>query len=203
MFSGIIQDMGEITGVARGDDLLRLTVSHGLGKLAQGASVACSGACLTVVEASDAQFAAELSPETQDVTWFGSVKEGDFLNLEPALRVGDPLDGHIVTGHVDGLAEIISITPQGESYTLEAEAPKALAKFIAAKGSVTLDGVSLTVNMVEHSRFTVMIIPHTWKHTTFQYNQAGDRLHLEIDILARYMARMVDSLQLTVDGEQI
>jgi riboflavin synthase len=188
MFTGIISSIGNITQADVTGDL-RLVVSCPWNDLRAGESVACNGACLTVTECSSGWFTVQLSAETVARTaprW----QVGDSLNLERALKLGDTLDGHIVTGHVDDVATILSITPNGESYALELEAPATLARFIAEKGSVTLDGISLTVNRAQGARFMVMIIPHSWRHTTLCQRKPGDRLNLEIDILARYVARL-------------
>ena len=192
MFTGIVSDIGVVKEAVETAGGLRITITCGLAEkdLAVGASVACAGACLTVVEAGEGWFAAELSPETLSRTaphhWHSRAK----INLEAALRVGDALGGHFVTGHVDGLAKLADIKAAGDSHILMLEAPQNLAKFIAAKGSVTLDGVSLTVNMIEKQQFQVNIIPHTWAITTMHERKSGDMLNLEIDMIARYLARM-------------
>ena len=199
MFTGIITDKGRITGVeARGD--LRVTVACGydMATVALGASIACSGVCLTVVDKGEGWFAVDVSGETQSRTAPGMWAEGRALNLERALKVGDELGGHIVTGHVDGLGEVIALDPVGASVRLGIAAPAALAPYIAAKGSIALDGVSLTVNEVAPlpdgtAAFAVNIIPHTARETGFADVKPGDRLNIEIDILARYLGRMLDA----------
>ncbi len=193
MFTGIITDIGtviQITGTTT-DKRFRIATKLAKKHLAMGASVACSGACLTVVKAGKGWFEVEASPETLQKTTTNNWRPTTKINLEPALCAGDALGGHIVSGHVDGLAKLESIQKFGNAYTLTFIAPKTLAKFIAPKGSVTLDGVSLTVNDVRGARFTVAIIPHTWKHTTFSLLKKGDQVNLEIDMLARYVARLI------------
>ena len=157
----------------------------------RGDSIACNGACLTVTEVHKDGFSTVLSDETLRCTaprW----NVGDTLHLEQAARLGDRLDGHLVSGHVDGLARITAITPAAESHTVELEAPPHLAKMIASKGSVTLDGVSLTVNTISGQRFTVNIIPHTWAVTSFSHRAIGDTINFEIDLIARYVARLME-----------
>ena len=189
MFTGIITHIGTITSATQTGDL-RLEIACALSNLKLGDSVACSGACLTVVELFDGGFAAELSGETIACTAPNMWQAGKKLNIERAAKIGDSLDGHIVTGHVDGVATIHAIEKSGDSHVLAIDAPAALSRFIAQKGSVTLDGISLTVNKVEPARFWVNIIPHTWAHTTLGSKQPGDALNMEIDIIARYVARL-------------
>jgi riboflavin synthase len=187
MFTGIINAIGTIEAAHKQGDL-RVVVSCTWKDLRIGESVAVSGACLTVVDAAHASF--DVSAETLARTtsrW----NVGDKVNLERALKMGDALDGHMVTGHVDGIAKIISIQPDGDSHTLLLEAPAPFSRFIAEKGSVTLDGISLTVNKVEGAKFWVNIIPHTWAATTLHERKAGDMLNLEIDMIARYVARLM------------
>jgi riboflavin synthase len=204
MFTGIITDKGRIKAVeARGD--LRVTISSGydMGSVDLGASIACSGVCLTVVDKGEGWFAVDVSGETQSRTPPGMWAEGRALNLERALRVGDELGGHIVTGHVDGLGEVAAIEPVGDSIRIGIVAPAALAPYVAAKGSIALDGVSLTVNEVQPlpdgaAAFSVNIIPHTAQETSFGDVKPGDRINLEIDILARYLGRMLDARNATM-----
>ena len=199
MFTGIITDKGRIAAVeARGD--LRVTISTGYdtATVDLGASIACSGVCLTVIDKGEGFFVVDVSGETQSRTPPGMWTEGRALNLERALRVGDELGGHIVTGHVDGLGEVAAIEPVGDSIRIGIVAPPSLAPYIAAKGSIALDGVSLTVNDVEPlpgggAAFSVNIIPHTAQETSFADVKPGDRLNIEIDILARYLGRMLDA----------
>ena len=194
MFTGIITDIGRVQSVDKtgGDVRLGIHTAYDLSNVDLGASIACSGCCLTVVEKKDDVFFVDVSAESISKTTIGSWVEGSSINLERALKVGDELGGHIVSGHVDGLATLIGITPDGDSYRLKFEVPQDLAKFIAPKGSVALDGISLTVNEVEGNQFGVNIIPHTWENTTLGQHIEGDAVHLEIDMLARYMARMLD-----------
>ena len=198
MFTGIITDIGIVRSVEQKGDL-RLTIgcSYDMGTVDLGASIACSGACLTVVDKGEDWFAAELSQETVSKTAPGLWAEGARLNLERALRVGDELGGHIVTGHVDAVATVTEAKEVGGSIDLRLEAPRELGGGIAAKGSIALDGVSLTVNHVEDAgeatRFTVNLIPHTADHTTLGGIAAGRKLNLEIDVLARYLKRMTEA----------
>ncbi|PIW27568.1 MAG: riboflavin synthase [Rhodospirillales bacterium CG15_BIG_FIL_POST_REV_8_21_14_020_66_15] len=192
MFTGIITDVGRVRAIAHADDgRLEIETAFDTGTIAIGASVACSGCCLTVVEKGPGWLAFEASGETRRLTTLGRWTEGARVNLERALKAGDELGGHIVSGHVDGLAEIILREAEGESVKLIFRAPATLAPFIAAKGSVTLDGVSLTVNMVGGRDFTVNIIPHTQEQTTLGRLAVGDAVNLEIDMLARYVARLM------------
>jgi len=200
MFTGIISDLGEVLQAAeRAEGLRRLTVKCGYDpdKIAIGASIACSGVCLTVVARGRTSerrfFAVDAAAETLRVTTAGTWKPGTMLNLERALRVGDELGGHIVSGHVDGLAEIIAREHMPDMARLALRAPKELARFIASKGSVALDGVSLTVNEVDGDEFSVLIIPHTLKVTTFGALRVGARLNLEVDLMARYAARLLQA----------
>jgi riboflavin synthase len=155
-----------------------------------GASIACSGCCLTVVEAGPDWFAVEVSAETLSLTTLGNWREGTRINLEASLRLGDELGGHLVSGHVDGLAKAISATPENGSARWVFELPASLAPFVAQKGSIAVNGVSLTVNEVEDQKFGVNIIPHTAQHTNFSTLEVGDWVHIEIDMLARYVARL-------------
>jgi riboflavin synthase len=194
MFTGIVTDIGEVRRIERrGDTHIAITTHFDVSGMPLGASIACAGVCLTVVEKGskeDRWFAVTASEETLSKTVLGAWQAGRRVNLERPLRVGDELGGHIVTGHVDGTAEILSIAPEGESMRMTFEAPANFARFIAPKGSIALDGVSLTVNDVDGRRFGVNLIPHTLKATTFGEAQAGDRVNFEIDVLARYVARL-------------
>ena len=196
MFTGIITSTGIIESAEqRGDLHLRIACDLDPESLHIGESIACNGACLTVVTkglltSGKPYFTVTLSPETITCTsprW----KVGDRINLERSLCLGDRLDGHMVSGHIDGIAIISSITPSGDSHILEIKAPAELSRFIAEKGSVTLDGVSLTVNKVEDNYFLVNIIPHTRGMTTLGERKPGDALNLEIDLIARYIARLL------------
>ena len=194
MFTGIITAIGQIEELKdTGDRWLKITTPWACDKIDLGASIACSGVCLTVVERADNWFAVEVSAESLSRTTIGGWQKGSQINLERALRLGDELGGHIVSGHVDGLASIEAITPIGDSHKLDIRVPENLSKFIAEKGSVTLDGVSLTVNEVEGSCFAVNIIDHTWTHTTLGHATIGQQLNLEIDMLARYVSRLISS----------
>ena len=191
MFTGIITDIGKVVSVQNngGDTRLGIETRFDLSKTDIGASIACAGCCLTVVEKRNSVFFVDVSSESLSKTNIGSWIEGTKVNLEQALKMGDELGGHIVSGHVDGLATLVSKTPEGDSHRLVFEAPQDLGGFIAPKGSITLDGISLTVNEVDGSRFGVNIIPHTWESTTLCSLAAGDKAHIEIDMLARYVAR--------------
>ena len=198
MFTGIITDIGTIRSIEQKGDL-RLTIGcdYDLDTVDLGASIACSGACLTVVDKGGDWFAVDVSQETVSKTAPGLWDEGARLNLERALRVGDELGGHIVTGHVDAVATVVRAEEVGGSIDLSIEAPRALGGGIAPKGSISLDGVSLTVNEVEDAgdatRFTINLIPHTADHTTLGGIAAGRKLNLEIDVLARYLKRMTEA----------
>ena len=193
MFTGIVTDIGEILELEqRGDLRARIATSWPVAGIDIGASIACEGVCLTVVAKGATPrnwFDVEISAESVSKTNLGGWKTGKKLNLERALKVGDELGGHIVSGHVDGLGEVVSITPEGGSHRIVVEAPAPLHRFIAPKGSITVDGVSLTVNGVQERRFDLNIIPHTWDATTLGGLKVGDRVNLEIDMLARYLAR--------------
>jgi riboflavin synthase len=195
MFTGIITDIGTIrSATQRGDLRLVIDCKYDMETVAIGASIACSGACLTVVAKDAHSFAVDLSAETVARTAAGLWVEGGRLNLERALKVGDELGGHIVTGHVDGIGTVQGLCPEGDSHRVGIEVPQAIAPYIAPKGSITLDGVSLTVNDVRDedgkTHFSVNIIPHTWDVTTLGALAPGRQVNLEIDILARYLGRM-------------
>jgi riboflavin synthase len=197
MFTGIITDIGRIEAAEqRGDLRLKIACTYDLATVDLGASIACSGVCLTVVDKGDGWFAVDVSAETHRRTASDMWKEGRRLNLERALKVGDELGGHIVTGHVDGVGEVEGVTEVGGSTRVVIIADDAIAPYIVTKGSVTLDGVSLTVNEVETLsegvRFSVNIIPHTAERTTFSELAPGRLLNIEIDILARYLGRMLE-----------
>ncbi len=197
MFTGIVTDLGEVRAVEqRGDTRFVISTAQDTTKIDMGASIACSGVCLTVVDKGTDDrggwFAVDASAETLSLTNLGDWKEGSKINLERSLRVGDELGGHIVSGHVDGTADITAIAPEGDSKRFSFRVPQKLAKFVAAKGSVALDGVSLTVNEVEGDTFGVNLIPHTQEVTTFGGSEVGDKVNLEIDVLARYVARLAE-----------
>ena len=192
MFTGIVTAVGNVRALEkRGDTHITIEAPFDAAQLDVGASIACSGCCLTVTERDGSSFAVTASAETLACTNLGQWKAGALVNLERPLRVGDELGGHIVTGHIDGLAEVVDASPEGESTRLTLAVPDHLARFIAPKGSVALDGVSLTVNNVEGGRFDVNIIPHTAKVTTLGQARRGSRLNLEVDVMARYVARLV------------
>ncbi|HJW41263.1 MAG TPA: riboflavin synthase [Rhizomicrobium sp.] len=195
MFTGIVTDVGRVRHIEkRGDTHVVIGTGYDPSAIEIGASIACSGACLTVVDKGtpkDRWFAVTLSGETLSKTTLAGWKVGDSVNLERPMRVGDEFGGHIVSGHVDGVAEVKQVMPEGESTRVNFEAPLSLARFITPKGSVTLDGVSLTVNEADGARFDVNIIPHTQKVTTFGKLKPGMKVNLEIDLLARYVARLV------------
>jgi riboflavin synthase len=195
MFTGIITDIGTIERVEqRGDLRVVITTGYDTATIDLGASIACSGVCLTVVDKGLAWFAVDVSGESVSRTAQGQWSAGKRLNLERAMRLGEEMGGHIVTGHVDGIAEVVAIAPEGDSKRVTLRLPRELAPFVAAKGSITLDGVSLTVNMVADeaggTRFTVNIIPHTQAVTTLGSLEAGQPINVEIDVLARYLKRM-------------
>lgn len=201
MFTGIVSDLGEILEVeekAEGLRRLKIACSYDPDSIDIGASIACSGVCLTVVERGGAgnrtAFAVDAAAETLRVTTAGAWRRGFRLNLERALRLGGELGGHMVSGHVDGIAELISRDDFLDSAALSFRAPTELARFIAAKGSVALDGVSLTVNAVDGATFSVLIIPHTLNVTTLGALQPGARVNIEIDQMARYAARLLETL---------
>lgn len=202
MFTGIVTDVGRIERLEpRGDLRARLTCRYAPEGIALGASIACDGVCLTVVDrgaAGDgAWFDVDVSAETMSRTTIANGRTawapGRAVNLERALRVGDELGGHIVSGHVDGLAEIVAVTPEGDSTRVRFRAPAELARFVAPKGSVALNGTSLTVNEVEGREFGVNFIPHTKASTTWGDVAVGDKVNLEIDTLARYVARLAEA----------
>ena len=196
MFSGIIAAIGHITAVTPRNDgaaTVRLDVDAGglaLDDVAPGDSIACNGVCLTVVERSSNSFCVDVSPETLSCT-IGLDAPGP-INLEKALRLADRLGGHLVSGHVDGVGTVIRFDPVGDNRLLEISAPEELAKYIARKGSITVNGVSLTTNAVEGSRFTINLIPHTLAQTTLGRIVVGGRVNLEIDLIARYVERMLN-----------
>ncbi len=198
MFTGIITDIGKIAkSEQRGDRRLVIECGYDMEGVAIGASIACSGVCLTVVDKADGWFAVDASAETISRTASGMWDEAARLNLERALKVGDELGGHIVTGHVDGVGQIVESEIIGDSWKVTIAAPAALAPYIAAKGSITVDGVSLTVNEIAdqtdgRAHFTLNIIPHTAQMTTLDTLDVGREVNLEIDVLARYLKRMED-----------
>jgi riboflavin synthase len=211
MFTGLVSDVGTIVS-AEGDPatLRRYVIAcrYAADSIAIGASIACSGICLTAVSVEDhganTRFTVEAAAETLQRTLAGQWQPGTQINLERSLRVGDELGGHLVTGHVDGIASIVSLTPVtdaagpwGPTAAFTLEAPRPLARFLAEKGSVCLDGVSLTVNSVRENQFSVLLIPHTLEVTTFGQKRTGDRIHIEVDLMARYAARLAEAQALS------
>ncbi|WP_323784991.1 riboflavin synthase [Thalassovita sp.] len=193
MFTGIITDIGEVQALEqRGDLRARIGTGYDMSSVDLGASIACDGVCLTVVAKGADWFEVDVSAETVSKTNLDTWGQGRKLNLERALKVGDELGGHIVSGHVDGVAEIVTMTQEGDSTRVTLRAPEALARFIAPKGSVALNGTSLTVNEVKGCDFGINFIPHTKDATTWGTARVGDRVNLEIDTLARYVARLRD-----------
>jgi len=196
MFTGIVTDIGEITAVKAGgqagDRRFVIRTKHDMAPVAIGASIACSGCCLTVIEKGTDWFAVEASGETLAKTHLGDWKQGSRLNLEMSLKLGDELGGHLVYGHVDGVGKVAAMTPEGGSVRFVFEAPADLAPFIASKGSVAVDGISLTVNEVRGNRFGVNVISHTQAVTTLGQAKVGQRVNLEVDMLARYVQRLLE-----------
>jgi len=196
MFTGIVTDIGEITAIIpggqAGDRRFVVKTRHDMTPIPMGASIACSGCCLTVVEKGADWFAVEVSGETLDKTHLGDWQQGRRINIELSLKLGDELGGHLVYGHVDGVGTIVSMTPEGGSVRFVFEAPGELARFVASKGSIAVDGISLTVNEVEGNRFGINIIPHTQAVTTLGTARPGQRVNLEVDMLARYVQRLLE-----------
>jgi riboflavin synthase len=193
MFTGLITDLGTVRRIDKnaGGARLAIETAYDLAAVEIGASIACSGACLTVVEKGPDGFAVDVSAETLAHTTIGGWKPGDRVNLEQALRIGDALGGHLVSGHVDAVSTVLARRPDGESERFQFQIPEGYERLIAPKGSVCLDGVSLTVNEVESGRFGVNIIPHTAEKTTFGALDPGARVNLEVDLIARYVARLL------------
>ncbi len=193
MFTGIITDIGTISQLKQEGDLrVRIACGYDTGRIDMGASIASDGVCLTVVDLGPDWYEVQVSRETVDQTNLGDWTEGRRVNLERALKVGDELGGHIVSGHVDGVAEVVDLREEGDSTRVTLRAPQALARFIAPKGSVALNGTSLTVNEVDGRDFGINFIPHTKVATTWGDVAVGDRVNLEIDTLARYVARLAE-----------
>ncbi|MCG8413125.1 MAG: riboflavin synthase [Pseudomonadales bacterium] len=193
MFTGIIEAIGSIESLVETDSDWRLTISTGkldLGDVKLGDSIAVSGCCLTVVELAEQGFAADVSGETLRCTTLGELKPGMKVNLEKAMLATDRFGGHIVSGHVDGVGALLSMTPEGGSQRLEFEMPKELSRYVAAKGSICIDGTSLTVNQVVGNTFTINVIPHTQQETVIGMYAAGQKVNLEVDVVARYLERL-------------
>jgi riboflavin synthase len=195
MFTGIVTDVGRVRAVreTERDRRYEIETAFELATVDLGASISHAGVCLTVVEKGEGWFAVEVSNETLSRTTLGALRAGDPVNLERAARLGDELGGHIVSGHVDGLGEVVSVELEGGSHRVRVRAPRPLHRFIAEKGSITVDGVSLTVNRVEDDVFELNLIPHTWEVTTLNRLEPGARVNLEIDMLARYLARFQET----------
>lgn len=198
MFTGIVTDVGRVRSIERrGDTRIEIATAYDMAGVAIGASIACGGACMTVVSKGPAEgggwFAVDVSDESLSRTSIGTWTVGTEVNLERSLRLGDEMGGHVVTGHVDGLAVLEGVEPVGDSHRIQVLAPQGLEGLVAEKGSVALDGVSLTVNGVQDRRFWINLIPHTWAHTTFRNRRPGDVLNMEVDPLARYVARLLST----------
>ena len=191
MFTGLIEATGRIGRIdaAREGRVLRIETPLGA-ELRAGESIAVSGVCLTATHSDAGGFSAEVSPETMRVTSLGSVVEGELVNLERPIRADGRLGGHFVLGHVDGVGRIAVLRPDGDCYWLDVEYPAALAAFLVSKGSVAVDGISLTIAALQNGRFGVQIVPFTWAHTTLQTKRAGDPVNLETDIIGKYVARL-------------
>ena len=195
MFTGIVTDIGEVREARHGNGGLTLTIAtaYNAAQIALGASIGCSGVCLTAVAKEPGLFTVEVSAETLARSTLGAWRAGSRVNLEQAAKLGDEMGGHLVLGHVDGIAEVIERRPDGESVRFVFKVPVELAPYIAPKGSVALDGVSLTVNEVEGRTFGVNIIPHTLGRTTFGDAAPGTKMNLEIDLIARYVGRLLEA----------
>ncbi|MCH8237163.1 MAG: riboflavin synthase [Proteobacteria bacterium] len=193
MFSGIISDLGQVRAISpNGDSRFEFATGYDTAGIEIGASVCCSGVCLTVIEKGKGWFAASVSTETLAITTLADWTEGSPVNLERPLKLGDEMGGHMVSGHVDGVGHVISVTPEGDSRRFLIASPDGLHPLIAPKGSVAVDGVSLTVNEVTNSHFGFNAIPHTLKSTTLGGLEPGAQVNLEIDMLARYVARLLE-----------
>jgi riboflavin synthase len=193
MFTGIITDLGKVLSIEKqGDWKIRIGTNFDMRPVAIGASIACSGVCLTVIEKDDNSFSVQVSQETLNKTAIGDWKAGTEINLEQSLKMGDELGGHLVFGHVDGLGEVISITQMGDSRHVQVKLPETLKHLAAAKGSIALDGISLTVNAANDNTIDLMIIPHTWAVTSWGQLTVGQKIHVEADMLARYVARILE-----------
>jgi riboflavin synthase len=199
MFTGIVTALGEVKAVERLPGLVRLTIAspYAAPDIEIGASIAHDGCCLTVVAKEPApggmRHVVEAAAETLKLTTLGALNEGDQVNLERSLRLGDELGGHMVQGHVDGLGEVLSVTPDGAGHRLKIKPPAGIEHLIAPKGSISVAGVSLTVNEVDSDGFDVLVIPHTWAVTTLSRLKAGDKVNLEADMMARYAARLIEA----------
>lgn len=198
MFTGIIESVGSLSKIEQVNGDARFTIDTGKLDMADvkiGDSIACNGVCLTAVELGARYYVADVSAESLSVTTLGELSVGSPVNLEKALRLQDRLGGHLVSGHVDGVGEVLSIEQDARSWRYQIQAPVALAKYIAAKGSICLNGISLTVNKVEGTNFDINIVPHTRQETTIKDLQIGSKVNLEVDLLARYLERMMTAPQ--------
>lgn len=193
MFTGLIQDIGHIKEIneGSGDTLIKVHTGIDLNTIDIGASIACNGVCLTAIDKGESWFSVEASAETLSKTELGNWSNETRINIETSLKMGDEIGGHFVFGHVDGLASLAKIIPSGDSYVLDIQPPPELMPYIAQKGSIALNGVSLTVNAVFDEYFQINIIPHTWEHTNLKEKKLGEHLNIEIDMLARYVQRMM------------
>lgn len=193
MFTGIITDLGRVLSIDKsGDWKIRIGTNFDMRAVAIGASIACSGVCLTVIEKDTQSFTVQVSRETLDKTAVGEWAVGTPINLEQSLKMGDELGGHLVFGHVDGVGHVVSVTPSGDSHHVRVRLPDNLKHLAAAKGSIALDGISLTVNAAHDDIIDLMIIPHTWAETSWGQLAAGQKVHVEADMLARYVARIME-----------
>lgn len=203
MFTGIIQSVGRIAAIKGGGQDIRLRIETGklpLDSVALGDSIATSGVCLTVTELPGDGYWADVSPETLSLTTLGQKSVGDAVNLEPSLTLNTPLGGHLVSGHVDGVGRIESIVEDARFWRISVEAPANLARYIAVKGSICVDGTSLTVNQVNGARFELTIIPQTWDETVFSEYAVGSAVNLEVDVIARYLERLMQYDQVDTDS---
>ena len=194
MFTGIISALGDITNLEERAGDARLTIRTGnlsLTDVQLGDSIACNGACLTVIELTSQGFVADVSVETLNLTTIGNWQTGSRINLEKAMRATDRLGGHIVSGHIDGIGEVVALEEDARSWRFRIRAPREIAKYIAHKGSITLDGTSLTVNIVDGAEFELNIIPHTMTHTVMGDYKIGSKVNLEVDLVARYLERLL------------
>ncbi len=194
MFTGLVQNIGIIRSIdsSHGDLRIEIETDMNLSKVQIGASICCSGCCLTLTDKTQNTFFVDVSAESLSKTTIGAWKVMTRINLEPSLKVGDEIGGHFVSGHVDGVAKILDIAKDGASRRIKIAIPKGFEKYIAAKGSIAIDGISLTVNEVDNACFGVNIIPHTWENTTLSDRNIGDKVNIEIDSLARYVARHLE-----------
>ena len=191
MFTGIIQEMGRVREIRQVRGAARLVIESGFRRLAIGESVAVNGACLTVVARGRGRFAVDVSPESLRRTALGGLCSGSPVNLERSLTLEDRLGGHLVQGHVDGVGRLVRVQPEANAWTYTFEAPSPVARYLVQKGSVAVDGVSLTVAGIRGNRFSVALIPHTARHTTLGDRKSGDRVNLEVDVLAKYVEKLL------------